>query len=238
MKISSHDETGQAHRDGAAGMRREPRTVGILGGSFNPPHAGHVTIGLMSLEFGLDEVWYVVGGMASTGKDPGEFAPTSDRCTMLELLLAGHVGLRLAPRHGGYATTVAEEMRARFPKTRFFIVMGADCLATVPRYTPDDRELLREFPIILISRPGMDGDLLSRAPEILRRDEAADPKSLLTSGHGYVCIGSHASTSSSALRRDIGALERHPAPATSPDRVRAMLEYIKRKGLYTGACDG
>lgn len=238
MKTSSHDEAGEAQRDSTAGMEHRQRTVGILGGSFNPPHAGHVAIGLMSLDFGLDEVWYVVGGMASAGKDPGEFAPTSDRCAMLKLLLAGQPALKLAPRQGAYGTTVAREMRARFSDIRFLLVMGVDCLGIVPRYTPEDQELLREFPILLIRRPGMDGDLLSRAPEILRREEAADPRSLLTSGDGYVCIGSHASTPSSVLRRDLGALERNPAPATSPDKIRALLEYIRRKGLYTGAFDG
>ncbi len=42
-------------------MNRHPRTIGLLGGSFNPAHGGHLAISLNAMDaLGLDEVWWLV----------------------------------------------------------------------------------------------------------------------------------------------------------------------------------
>ena len=61
-------------------------TVGIFGGSFNPPHLGHTALASAVVEAGMaDEVWMVLSPLNPLKHNPAELAPDADRWAMLRL---------------------------------------------------------------------------------------------------------------------------------------------------------
>lgn len=104
--------------------------VGLLGGSFNPPHAGHLLISQVALQrLKLDAVWWLVSP-GNPLKDPHQYAPLNKR------LAACREWLRHEPRM--VATTIETQlgttrsydsikaMQSRFRATEFVFLMGAD----------------------------------------------------------------------------------------------------------------
>ena len=136
-------------------MHKAPRRVGLLGGSFNPAHAGHRHISLEALKrLELDEVWWLVSpqnplkpkrGMASFAKrlDAARALAHHPRIRVLDL------EARLGTR---YTVDTLRVLAARFPATRFVWLMGADILPQLPRWKrwPEIFEL---EPVAVFARP-------------------------------------------------------------------------------------
>ncbi|WP_247875953.1 nicotinate-nucleotide adenylyltransferase [Azospirillum sp. TSH100] len=112
-------------------------TVGILGGSFNPAHAGHRHISLFALKtLGLDRVWWMVSpqnplkstsGMAALPERLAEARAVAAHPRIEVTAIETALGTRFT------ADTLAKLQR-RFPKTRFVWLMGADNLRQIPRW--------------------------------------------------------------------------------------------------------
>ncbi|HSP26127.1 MAG TPA: nicotinate-nucleotide adenylyltransferase [Saliniramus sp.] len=136
----------------APGMR-----IGLFGGSFNPPHEGHLHVGRMALRrLQLDQLWWLV--------TPGN--PLKERHGLASLEERLEAARRLA-RHPRIAVTDIEaqlgvrytidtirRLRARCPTLRFVWIMGADSLANFHRWG-HWREIAGLVPIAVIDRPGL-----------------------------------------------------------------------------------
>ncbi len=132
------------------------RTIGLLGGSFNPAHGGHRRISLFAARaLGLDEVWWLVSP-GNPLKDPAGTAPLCAR------MASARAQARRAPirvsaieRELGTRFTVdtLTALRRRWPDLRFVWLMGADNLAQLHHWR-DWRRLARAMPIAVIARPG------------------------------------------------------------------------------------
>lgn len=73
---------------------QERQIVGVFGGSFNPPHEGHLHIAKYAKEeMGLSEVWALVTP-GSVDKDPATYAPLAHRLAMTEKLMQADEALR------------------------------------------------------------------------------------------------------------------------------------------------
>jgi nicotinate-nucleotide adenylyltransferase len=130
--------------------------VGLFGGSFNPPHQGHLHVSLVALRrLKLDAVWWLVTP-GNPLKDARELAP-------LEARMKASAALENHPRihvteietHLGTRFT-ADTLRAltrRFPEIAFVWVMGGDNLATFHRWR-DWRGIFHLMPIVAVARPG------------------------------------------------------------------------------------
>lgn len=130
-------------------------TVGLLGGSFDPAHAGHVHITDMALRrFGLDRVWWLVSpGNPLKPRGP---APLAERIAQARRILddprvvvtglEADLGTRMT------ADTISA-LRRLYPQVRFVWLMGADNLVQFHRW---DRwqEIAAQVPIGVIARPG------------------------------------------------------------------------------------
>ncbi|PKB14059.1 nicotinate-nucleotide adenylyltransferase [Novosphingobium kunmingense] len=135
------------------------KTVGLLGGSFNPAHGGHRRISLFALDaLGLDQVWWLVSP-GNPLKPRAGMAPLSVR---LASAMDRARGTRIVPtaieRELGTVYTV-DTLRAlirRYPKVRFVWLMGSDNLAQMHLWK-DWRSIARTMPIAVIARPGYDG---------------------------------------------------------------------------------
>jgi nicotinate-nucleotide adenylyltransferase len=112
------------------------RTVGLLGGSFNPAHAGHRHIAEEALyRVGVDEVWWMVSPQNPL-KDSADMAPFDERFASAANL-ARHPNMRVTGIEGALGTTFTAETLDRltemYPRIKFVWIMGADNLIQIPR---------------------------------------------------------------------------------------------------------
>lgn len=134
---------------------RAGQTVGLLGGSFDPAHAGHVHITREALKrFGLDRVWWLVSpGNPLKVRGP---APLAERLAKAEALMqhpkvtVTDIEARLGTR--ATADTIAA-LRRTYPGVRFVWLMGADNLAQLHLWQ-DWEFILDTVPVGVIARPG------------------------------------------------------------------------------------
>jgi nicotinate-nucleotide adenylyltransferase len=110
--------------------------VGLLGGSFNPAHAGHRYVSLEAIKrLGLDQVWWLVSPQNPLKAAAG-MAPVAERMAGAEAV-ARHPRLKvlaLETRLGTCYTADTLARLARWPGHRFVWLMGADNLAQLPRW--------------------------------------------------------------------------------------------------------
>ena len=130
--------------------------VGLLGGSFNPAHEGHLAISLYALNrLRLDRLWWLVSP-GNPLKCHSELRPFDER-------LATARGLTRHPRidvtgfeaglRRSHTRHTLDYLQRRYPGTAFVWLMGADNLAVFHRWL-DWREIFGQAPIAVIDRPG------------------------------------------------------------------------------------
>jgi nicotinate-nucleotide adenylyltransferase len=135
----------------------------LLGGSFNPAHAGHRHISLEAMRtLGLDEVWWLVSpqnplkavnGMAGLGARLASAEAVARHPRIRPTTVEVELGTRYA------VDTVAALKRAR-PNTRFIWLMGADILPELHRWRRW-RRFARLLPIAVLARPRFMGPALA-----------------------------------------------------------------------------
>jgi nicotinate-nucleotide adenylyltransferase len=116
---------------------RARRRVGLLGGSFNPAHEGHLHISFAALRaLDLDEVWWLVSPQNPLKPEEG-MASLADRFDSA-LVVARHPRLRVSEIevHLGtrYTADTLKVLQRRFPNTQFVWLMGADNLAQIDKW--------------------------------------------------------------------------------------------------------
>ena len=130
--------------------------VGLLGGSFNPVHEGHIHIArLAQASFGLNFVWWIVTPKNPL-KDKKYLAPYQQRFDLLDDRLADYP-LQI-PTHiehllnTKYTYQTVSEIKKRYPRTDFLWISGMDNAHIFHRW---DRwqDLLNIVPITFIARP-------------------------------------------------------------------------------------
>lgn len=132
-----------------------PRRVGLLGGSFNPAHAGHRHISLEALKrLDLDEIWWLVAPQNPLKPARG-MAPFQKRLEAAAKLAADRRirVLNLEAQLGTlYTADTLDALRRRFPRTRFVWLMGADNLAQI-RHWRRWTDIFDRVPIAVFARP-------------------------------------------------------------------------------------
>ena len=142
-----------AHLLGVAPRRR----IGLLGGSFNPAHEGHLEIALIALKrLALDEIWFLVSPGNPLKSTAGMDALAS-RAASVQQVVGSHPRLRVVTIEAALGTRYTADTLAalgrRFRRTRFVWLMGADNLIQIPawaRWTT----IFRSVPVAVFARPG------------------------------------------------------------------------------------
>ncbi len=133
-------------------MRR--RRIGLLGGSFNPAHAGHRHISIVALHrLGLDEVWWLVSPQNPL-KPATDMAPLADRMARAAEI-AAHPRIRVSGieqrlRTRYTADTIPALIR-RYPDCAFVWLMGADNLLQFPAWRRWE-SIMRAVPVAVFPR--------------------------------------------------------------------------------------
>ena len=131
------------------------RTIGLLGGSFNPAHGGHLHISLHALKnLGLDEVWWLVSPRNPL-KSEGDLAAYEKRLASARAVAATHPRIRVLDLEARYKLRYSYEtvafLQRRYPGAHFVWMMGADNLAQFHRWRRW-RQILASIPIVVFDR--------------------------------------------------------------------------------------
>ena len=142
--------------------------VGLLFGSFNPIHTGHLILAnFMATHTDLDAVWLVVSPQ-SPFKVGQELLPEQERYALVELAIAGNDRLRVLDTEftmpkPSYTIDTLDELRRRHPAHQFILLMGQDNLAGLPRWKEAAR-LTSDYDIYVYPRTGTEAVAVTPRP--------------------------------------------------------------------------
>ncbi len=132
--------------------------VGLLFGSFNPVHIGHLVLANYFVEFEpFEEIWFIVTPQ-NPFKEEEELALPQHRLTMVSQAIATEPRFRVSdveftlPRPS-YTIDTLEVLSVKHPLNRFSIIMGSDNLANLHRWK-SYQNLISSYPIIVYPRSG------------------------------------------------------------------------------------
>ena len=196
----------QANTGRGGGLIRLPPTlpgmrIGLYGGSFDPPHAGHRHVALLALKrLGLDRVWWIVGP-GNPLKDRSHLPSVAERVQATRAM-ARHPRMIVtdfeATLGAHYTVETVRFLVRRCPNVRFVYILGADSFANFHRWRAW-REIASLVPLAVVDRPGWTlRALRGRAAAILGSGWASPHGGV---GPGWTFIeGPRSDMSSTALR--------------------------------------
>ena len=201
---------------------RPPSRIGILGGTFDPPHVGHLWLAALAADaIGLDRVLFMPAGQPPH-KSGQNVTRATDRLVMTRLAIAPDPSFDLCTieverRGPSYTIDSIEELQAQYGSdVTLYLIMAADSLADIDSWREPDR-LLERVEWIIGPRPGSplpeEGSLEARFGE--------------RAGRIHLLDGPALDVSSTAIRRRVAAGKtiRYLVP-------RGVEELIGDRGLY------
>jgi nicotinate-nucleotide adenylyltransferase len=204
--------------------------IGILGGTFSPPHAGHLALARHARsELGLDRVLLMPANHAPNKPPVGDDPGPEHRLRMCRLALAEEPGLEasaLEIERGGTSYTVdtVQAIHDAHPDAELTLILGADTARTLPGWREPERLLGMVARLAVAERDEL--DLEQTRAKLAPLMAGAAPGS--ASRPRLTALGmAPMAVSSSAVRRRIAAGE--PIADLVGERVAA---YIAEQGLY------
>jgi len=192
-------------------MKSARRRVGLLGGSFDPPHKGHLWMArLAHREADLDAVW-LMPALAPPHKDNRDLSSYEHRLAMTQLMAAEEPFLEVCRIEEslplpGYSIRSILALKERHPDTDFVFIIGGDSFATMEGWKDPDA-IFREVEVLVLAREGFE-------------TESARPCRILK--------GDLHPAQSRLIRKEI-------ADGRSSEMLTpAVSEYIRLAGLYRG----
>lgn len=156
---------------GAGTIRRDMERLGILGGTFDPPHLAHLELAEAAREqFHLDRVLLVVAGDPWQKRDAVRADPSA-RLAMARAAITGHLGLEVSDveiqREGPSYTVDTLEALSSLDR-KLYLILGADAASGLATW--HDPDGVRERATVLVAdRPGADA-LAAELVESLRAE--------------------------------------------------------------------
>lgn len=203
--------------------------IGYFGGSFDPPHRGHLAVAQAAADaFGLDRVLLVPTGRQPLKKQ-GARAAWPDRMAMTRLLCAEDPRMQAseldAPHQDGspnYTVETLQRLRESEPSAEIFSIIGADSFQDMHRWRESAR-LLELAQWIVVSRPGFE---LTNATEAAGEGE---PWTAAQRERLHVLPTVHMDISATEIRQrlELGI-------STGSALTAAVVLYISRMHLYHG----
>lgn len=136
--------------------------IGILGGSFDPPHIGHLWIAEAVREtLKLDEIRWIPAAISPL-KPGGPVASNEQRRQMVTLAISGCSEYLVDDRElnrGDVSFTVdtLQSLTTEFPTAEFFLIMGSDSLASIQQWHQPER--LLELATLVVLQRGAEDDI-------------------------------------------------------------------------------
>ena len=204
-------------------MKNQKMKIGILGGSFNPVHNGHLELAKQALEqFALDQVWLMPNHVPAY-KKWDRSVTNEDRLHMVELAVKDHDGLRcsdLELQRGGVTYTVdtLAQLHQQYPDTEWYFIMGGDSILAFDTWREPGR-ILSLSKLIVTTRDQIQAeDVIDKIRYLKKKYAGADIRQMQI--HPV-------DVSSSGIREAV-----KNGQDISETVPMAVCRYIKKYGLY------
>jgi nicotinate-nucleotide adenylyltransferase len=206
--------------------------IGILGGTFDPVHHGHLRIALDALEaIGLSQVRLVPLAQAVHRDQPA--ASPQQRLTMLQQALNGHPALLADAREierGGpsYMIDTLQSLHDEFPDRRLCLLVGTDAFNGFAEWHRPER-ILQLAHLVVLQRPGYRPPQTPALARLTANRSAEAPRQLADSPAGLILF--HTVTQLDIASSDI---RQRIAGGRDPSFLlpQPVLDYIRAEGLY------
>lgn len=180
----------------------DPRNIGLLGGSFNPAHAGHLHISLEAIRLlGLDEVWWLVSPQNPLKPTEG-MAAFRDRMDSAREITKNHANIKISDfeKKAGtvYTSDTVNALRHAYPANSFIWLMGADNIVNFHQWHKW-QEIFTEIKIAVFDRGEYKSDALKSKAALYFKDYQFPPEQLAKSRPPAWCFAE---------------IEKHPASST------------------------
>lgn len=144
--------------------------IGLLFGSFNPIHIGHLIIAnYMANHTELDKVWLVVSPQ-NPFKKLGDLINTYDRLEMARLATDNSENIsvsdvELKMPQPSYTIDTLTLLKEKYPEHEFALIMGSDNLISLPKWK-NYKLILRDYRVFVYPRPGYENADLANHPSV------------------------------------------------------------------------
>ena len=128
--------------------------IGILGGSFNPPHQGHINISNLAIrKLNLNQLWWVPT-QYNTLKDINLYQPYETRVNLCVKITNNNPKIRIKPYSEIHSYKLINYLQKKYPKLQFIWIMGADSLFNFHHWN-QFKEILEMIDIAVFSRDNL-----------------------------------------------------------------------------------
>jgi nicotinate-nucleotide adenylyltransferase len=148
----------------------EAAKLGVIGGTFDPPHYGHLVLAENArVQLALSKVLFVPAGQPPH-KPEGPVTAAHHRVAMVEAAIAGSPGFRLSrvdmDRPGPhYTVDMLGILSSKYPKAALYFLMGGDSLAEFTSWR-DPSGIVEMARVVVMDRSGWEADLSSLAEQV------------------------------------------------------------------------
>lgn len=159
--------------------------IGILGGSFNPVHTGHLMVANYCAQFcSLDEVWLMVSPCNPLKVDQA-LMPQEDRLEMCRIAAEVCPNVKASDFEfslplPSYTRKTLTELREKFPDDEFTLIIGADNWLCFDKWR-DSQLILRDFDVLIYPRPGYPLEDSQLPPRVRMVTDPDAPLALISS---------------------------------------------------------
>lgn len=145
--------------------------IGILGGSFDPIHNGHMNMAIQAMEeYALDQVWLMPAGH-SPNKNEADMTSAEDRLKMCNLAASSYENIlvntyEFLSQETSYTYLTLTHFHETYPEDEFYFIMGADSLDYFDKWRHP--EIICENAVVLVVNRNqfLEEDLLHKIGEI------------------------------------------------------------------------
>lgn len=154
-------------------MDESRKKIGIMGGTFDPVHFGHLLIAENAAQqYQLDEVWFVPTG-TSPHKEQKYITDDEQRCEMVRLAIEGNPVFRLSLEEVksdrvNYTYRTLEDLQEKHPDKEFYFILGGDSLKNFETWRCPER-VLRAAYILAAVRDDMEGEAFGQQMSYLEQ---------------------------------------------------------------------
>lgn len=159
--------------------------IGIMGGTFDPIHNGHLMLGEYAYqEFQLDEVWFMPNGNPPHKSNDTIESQTKNRVEMVRRAIAGkeYFSLQLYEtknKEVNYSYKTMEHFKKAYPEYTFYFIIGADSLFSIEKWVHPEI-LLRDCIVLAAYRDDTGTDEMLSQIQYLNKKYGADIRLLNT----------------------------------------------------------
>lgn len=148
------------------------RKIGLLGGTFDPPHLGHLIMAEEArIQMNLDEIWWLPNKIPPH-KNNRSNSTEKDRLHMVNMMIQLHekyflCDVELRREGPSYTIDTINYLQETYPNDTFYFIIGEDSLQTLHTWK-DSEQLQKIISFIVMPRPGYGNDTKNTNAKIMK----------------------------------------------------------------------